>query len=324
MLHGRVWRLLAVPFLTAVGLAQQTITFQFNPPDGTAFVERDRKIMRVVVSGEQPSEQTSETKYKYLIRKTPEGYSVRMEPGDPEFKLSSDLQALARSMLSNTVITADLDQRGRLVRIRGANTALAKAKQILPKELYDVVMQQLGGKTAEQIVAQSWNDRAMLGALTGVSMQIGAVEKLHAPLPLPTQGTIDADITLAAKSLRPCHARQCVLLKFTQDSDDPRLASTFNGLVLGSMLGLVAAMVPPTAKGQAAKADATSEVKELLSKIQYSDLRYSLVDERLVDPATGLLYSERETKTTEGVLHLDQEQRKMTSTEIHEYNFTYQ
>ena len=324
MLHGIVWRVLSVSFLTAVALAQQTITFQFSPPDGTAFVERDRKIVQVTVGGEKVSEEVTEAKCRYVIRKVPNGYSVQMEPMNPDLKSASDVQALVRSMLAHLAVTADLDQRGRLVRMRGVNAAMAQVKEIIPKEVYEVVISQFGGKTPEQIAVQTWNDRGMLGAMTGMSLQLGTAEERRLPVPLPTGGAVDADISLAVTALQPCHSYRCAQVRITEQSDDPRFASQFNDLIRAMMLGIASAMESPNSGGRQAADDVTSKVNQLLSRFRFSNVRFSVVDERLVDPATGLLYSESSTKTTQGVMHIDQEQERMTYSEIHEYHFTYE
>lgn len=324
MLCGIVWRLISVLLLTAVALAQQTITFQFNPPDGTAFVERDRKVMQVAVGGEKASEQVSEAKCRYVIRKTSNGYSVNIEPTNPNLKSSSDVQAVLRSMLTHLAVTADLDPQGRLVRMRGVNTAVAQLKQVLPKELYDLAMAQLGDKTPQQLAVQGWNARGLLGAMTGMSLPVGAAEERRLPVPLATGGTIDAAATLAVTSLQPCGSRRCARVKITEVSDDPRFASQFNDFIRALLLGIASVAESPTSGGQQAPDDVTSKVNEMLSRLRFSDVRFSVVDERLLDPVTGLLYSERSTKTTQGVLQIDQERQQMRFTEVHEYTFAYE
>jgi hypothetical protein len=323
MPHLKMRWIAVLPFLTWATLAQQAITFEFNPPAGTTFVETDRHTLRMQAGDTDPIEQIDETKTKYSISKTPAGYSVSMEPAEPPSKFSNDLQSLGRSVLSNLAITADLDQQGNLVRLRGIGEALAKVRQNLPKEVYDLAMQQFGGKTPQQIAAQAWNDRRMLGTLVGRTLKVDIPEKQRVRQPVPMGGTILADTTLTIKPLRPCQGHQCVLVRVMADSDDPNIAAGFKSLFSNLMLGLAAAMgsISPENDGTGSE---PANVEQLVSMLQVLGVRYSAVSERLVDPMTGLLYSERATTTMEGIMRMAEEETKFTRTEIHEYSYSYQ
>lgn len=102
---------------------EDEFTFYFNPPDHTSFVETLRDTKTITSQFSEPETQIMENKTKYVILKTDSGYSVTAEPLRPSKKVSQDMSGMLTDMLSNVVLTYDLDQQGSLLKVRGTDSA---------------------------------------------------------------------------------------------------------------------------------------------------------------------------------------------------------
>jgi hypothetical protein len=313
-----------ITIFCAAGFAGNTptedkVTFHFNPPDGTSFVETVRHTKSTVAKElTEPIAQIKESKVKYVIRKTDFGYSVVMKPLQPRIKASEDVSGMLTDVLSNVVLTHDLDTQGKLLRVGGIKVALEELKRTMPagEELTDLVLSFLG-KTMEQLAEDTWNNRGMgmLGNLVGKTYPLNKVSpSVPARLPLPLGGTMAASMRLKISGPTARNGRECVKIEYSYESTDPNV-----GEKLGeAMRYLIVGLLKKTGSPEADKAI------ERIPHFQISDSRSMYTLEQLADPATGLIYSEVETKTMEALFGLEGMEKSMfTIKETKEYFYAY-
>ena len=302
--------------------AKDEVTFNFNPPDDTRFVETLRHTKTITAEGLiEPTVETIESKVKCVIRKTDFGCSVTITPPEPSIKASEDMSGMLTSMLSNMVLTFDLDAQGRLLRVRGTEVVTEMMKQILSKDMMDLILIIYGqsGKSFEEIAEQSavdnWNNRAMLGIFVGKTFVLNKTYSGTGKLPIPTGGSIHASTELEISGPRPYKGQQCVSIYVSTESNDPEIGEKISGMMKNLFAGVLTKIEPP-------KAD---ELAKLIPDFQMSTPKVTNKTTRLVDPTTGLIYLEIQTNIIQAIIKIDgKEQLKFTVKDKKEYYYTYE
>lgn len=302
--------------------AKDEVTFHFNPPDGTRFVETMRYTKTITAEGLiEPTVETTESKLKYVISKTDFGCSVVITPIEPSIKASEDMSGMLSSMLSNMVLTFDLDPQGRLLRVGGTEKITEMMKQILPKDMMElfVAIFEQSGKSFEEIAKQSaidnWNNRAMLGMFVGQTFVLNKTYSGTLKLPIPTGGSILASRKLKISGQRPYKGHQCISVHVSNESKDPEIGEKI-GEIMKSLFAGVLTKIEPT------KAD---ELAKLIPDFQMSNPKVTNQTTRLVDPTTGLIYLEIQTNIMQAIIVIDGEEKsKFTHRDKKEYFYTYE
>lgn len=299
--------------------ADKEITFYFDPPDGTTFIETVRSTKEIIIEGRPESEaKISELQSKFLIRKTDFGYSIVVTPLQSRVKVSEDIAGIQRSLLSSLILTYDLDSHGKLIRVRGLEDGLEELKKRipLPPEMWDLLMSiGLAGRTPEQIAIDNWNNRGMFGLFVGQTMIVNKVYSQKGKLPLPAGGTILASTELKISGLENCNGHRCARFQATCKSDDSIMGEQLNEILKNMILGIFNLVLSP---------EEAAEVAKGFRQLEVSDPKVLHKGERLVDPNTGLIYSEIETRTIHLIMKLEGEKdRKFKLLEKNEYSYTY-
>ncbi len=296
-------------------LGQNEITFYFNPPDGTSFVETLRYTKSLSAPGVlQPETQVSEQKARYVIRKTDMGYSVEVRPIQPTLKVSEGTEGILRSMFSMVVVTYDLNAQGQLVRVRGTEPLMDKLKENIPQEMFQAVLSALGqaAQNPAQLAANMWNNRGMLGTFAGRTLKLNQVYQGSGNVPLPIGGSAVATMKIRTSWPAPCFGKRCAIVEALYESDDKTIGERLALMLRTMLVNLMKLMAP-------------SFDEREIPHFQVTDSRTTVKTKRSVDPTTGLIYSENETRTLQAFFAVEtQDKSEFVAKETFEYRYAYQ
>ena len=303
--------------LNGISLSAQTVRFDFNPPDGTTFIETQRQTKQISMIGVKeamPPAHTDQAKMKYQITKTKEGYSVITSPIVPDEKISDDVATFMANLTRNMAITYDLDHIGQLVRVRGVQEALDKITKSLPPDLMGLVNSMMP-QSIEQLIAHQWKMRSVLGLHVGKSMELNKNYTLAGQLPTAAGAGMQLTSTMKITRTQNCKSGNCVVVSYNYESDDQMVAQGMNSMIRQAMFGLLQMMPPKDAQELAPKLP-TMEVK---------DSKLTEKGARTLDPATGLIYGEETKRNISAtIIFQGKEQRQFKHTETNQYRYDYQ
>ena len=277
----------------------QEIHFRFNPPDDfPAYVStyKNTQISEMGALGKRT--RVSEVKTKVTIDKTPGGYSVTSMPISVTMAQDGKpVEDPILSFLQNITVTYELDADGQLVKIRGFEGTIEKLKASLPAGLPPTVAALLSEETFINGATQEWDAR--IGSFVGMDAEIGDVWAGVEETPLPIGGTITFySVTKLVEQVKFDDV-DCVRLEFSFNSDAEELKN-----LMGDMWEGLAEM---------ADMEATPSV---------SSTKIAGKGERIIDPATMLIYSETVERTTKMMMAVPgRGEVEMTSVDKREYGY---
>jgi hypothetical protein len=261
------------PFAYAAGAAPP-FTFRFNPPDGTTYVQtlRTNKTTSLGTLGTRTD--VIESRTKVVIAKSPRGYSLVARP------LSATMTRDGKkvdnpifSALSEVVTTYELNPHGQILAVLGFDTLLSKMKASLPPNAPQALSSVFSEEALITKEKAEWNGR--IGSFVGRKARIGDVWTSTDRYNLPTGGSIEFYSATKIAGKAKYRGRDCVRVQFAYNSDAGALKS-FTGKILKD---LARSMKAATVRLGAGSASITGG------------------GERLIDPATMLIYSETLTRT---------------------------
>ena len=282
-----------------VSATAQEVHFRFNPPDDfPAYVStyKNTQISDLGPLGKRT--RVSEGKQKVTIDKTPGGYSVTFMP--ISITMTQDGKPVEDPILSfiqNITVTYELDVDGQLVKIRGFEGTIEKLKASLPADFPPTVAALLSEETFINRAAQEWDAR--IGSFVGVGAEIGDVWSGVEETPTPMGGTMTFySVTKLAEQVK-FDGVDCVRLEFSFNSDAEELKN-----FMGDMW------------------EDLAEMADMEAAPSVSNTKIAGKGERIIDPATMLIYSETVERTTKMMMAVPgRGEVEMTSVDKREYGY---
>ena len=253
----------------------QEIHFRFNPPDDfPAYVSTYKNTQITDMGALGKRTRVSEAKAKVTIGKTPGGYSVTFIP--ISFTMTQDGKRREDPILSfiqNITVIYELDVDGQLVKIRGFEGIIEKLKASLSTGLPPTVATLLSEETFINRTTQEWDAR--IGSYVGVDAEIGDVWAGVEETPTPMGGTMTFySVTKLAEQVK-FNDVDCVRLEFSFNNDAEELKN-----FMGDMW------------------EDLAEMTDMEAVPSLSSTKIAGKGERVIDPATMLIYSETVERTT--------------------------
>ncbi len=282
-----------------ISATAQEVHFRFNPPDDFPTYVSTYKNTQVTDMGALGKRtRVSEGKQKITIDKTPGGYSVIFIP--ISFTMTQDGKPREDPILSfiqNITVTYELDVDGQLIKIRGFEGTIEKLKAALPGNLPPTVAAVLSEETFINRAAQEWDAR--IGSYVGMDAEIGDVWTGVDETPLPMGGTMAFySVTKFAEQVK-FNDVDCVRLEFSFNTDAEELKN-----FMGDMW------------------EDLAEMADMEAAPSVSNTKIAGKGERIIDPATMLIYSETVERTIKMTMAVPgQGEVEMTSVDKREYGY---
>lgn len=286
----------------AFGATAPEVTFRFNPPNGTTFVEtvKTTRVKELGASAKQTDETLAKT--RVTVKKTPDGYEIVGKP--ISYTMTRDGTPVNNPVLAalqEIVVIYEVDRQGQLRAIKGYDEAIKKIRASLPASVAASLSSLLSEEAMVNRAAAEWDGR--ISSFVGRRGRIGENGATTSQFDLPAGGAVTFyTATTLAEALK-VGGRDCVRIRFAYNTDPAALQQT-----LGKTLDELAKAI-----GDAAGKVPTVSGVEIVGS-----------GERVIDPATMLIYSESLTRTIKMRMESPgQEAVWTTMQEKREYSFTY-
>lgn len=271
-------------------LAADVITFEFNPPDGTSFVETLEYTQSIKEGLPQPMSTSDISKTRYVIKKTSGGYYVNTIPIKPSNLKTSDMSMNAlNSLISNLQLDYELNERGQLKRVLGVEKAEKKLNKFIPSKMLETLLATIYGSplTIKQFIERHWTQKELTGFMVGTNMELN--KYYYSKLLLPFYGGNNYEVMLRTKAERfkNCDELEpfCIYLRTEMKSTDTEyldyLGKTMRKIVIDTFK-MFAANVPGVSD---------KELNIAINEVpffQFTKPEITALYERLLDVKTGL------------------------------------
>ncbi len=287
------------PTALAAPAAGNLIRFRFRPPDGTTFVET-LKITKIkeADNGRRIAE-TGEARSRIVIRRTPGGYFWAQTLLSLEMtRDGKKVPRAAFSQLEGLSVTYELDEDGRFLKADGTGVIAERMRKMAPPAVSDWLASLLGEQNLAANAAHEWDAR--IGSFSGSEARPGEVRSGSQRMPVPGGGAATFLTTTRIDGLVMCGTGSCARISFAFSSSDPEITAMI-GKVTGDLWRMTRSGTTP----------------------QVQDLRIEGEGERLIDPDTMLIHSERVDRMTTVRLTAPSGAATGTIRETREYSYEY-
>lgn len=273
----------------------EEVTFRFAPPHGTTCVQTVVTTKATEVGGKKQTE-VARSKARLRFDKSADGYTLTATPVSASVERDGQaVQNPVLDVLNGLVLTYRIDAEGNLVSVQGYEDVMERFRKALPPEAVQAVSQVI---SADLLVAKEkaeWAGR--IGDFVGATLELGSSWTAEAPFALPTGEQVQFYTRTELAEKVKCGERDCVRIRFRYDSDASAVGAK------------VEQMVKDIAKGAGGENPG----------LQLGKMTITGGGERVLDPATMLVYSE----TMERTLRMESAQGPVIRTEKKEYSFEY-
>jgi len=288
------------PSALAAPAGATPIRFRFQPPDGTSFVQTLKVIKVKEADNGRRIAETGEARSRIVIRKTPGGYSwVQTLLSLEMTQNGKPVPQAAFSQLEGLSVTYELDENGRLLQAGGTAAIADRMRQMAPPAVSDWLASLLGEQTLAGNAAYEWDAR--IGSFSGLEARPGEVRSGSQRMPVPGGGAAAFLTTTRFDGLVKCGSGSCARISFSFRSSDPEIAAMI-GRITGDLWRITRSGAAP----------------------QIEDVGIEGSGERLIDPNTMLIHSERVDRATSVKLTLPtREAATATIRETREYSYDF-
>ncbi len=281
----------------ALSATAQEVHFRFNrAQDFPTYISTSKHTQIAELGARGKRERVRKSETKVTSQKTKDGYSIVFTP----VSLMSTVNGKPYNdpiiaILKDVTVTYQLDENGQLVDVHGYGEMIEVFKATLGRKLPPAIEKLLSEETFVNKAAQEWGAR--IGSYVGMDAEIGDVWAGIEETPLPTGGTMAFYMVTKLAELVKCGAADCVRIEFSFASNDQELKD-----LMGDLWSEVAEM---------------GKLKEIPN---VSNASVAGRGERIIDPATMMIYSETIERTIDMTVKLQgQEAVEITSVERREY-----
>jgi len=276
--------------LRAAG-ADESVTMNFAPPDGTTFTVT-RTIESTLTLGDVVSkEKKGPFKNVFVFRKTPTGVDLIMKPETRSSSLErriESFQDLAATLTTSSDITIRYDRNGRLTGIYGLEEAAQVVREFARapehKELASAVDRLLPIELNN--FTERW--RGQFEPFLGRSFPVGKFGSGELSLPLPGGKSIAGTAEIGVSETRVQDGKTLALLMCGYTSTDEALTHIRSDLMLDLLRSTLKAVDDPRVPAALKRLDA--EFPQIALQQMW------LVNERVMDIGTMLTLHETEKR----------------------------
>jgi hypothetical protein len=293
---SRLLLLLLLLLGRAVHAEPEKVTFRFAPPDGTTFEQTLVQNETVLAGARERITYVTRTTSRLRFAKTADGYTLTSTPVSITMDLEGEkFEDPLLDFFETLAVTYHLDAGGNIRALEGYEALEERLEKASPDETSFQLMAKL--MQPETFVArdkEEWHRR--ISSFAGRTYEIGSRSTTEFPITLAVGKRVLFHTVTELVGKEKCGDRVCVRLRFRSDAD-----------------------VPPSVERLAGEraSDAGGE------DVEFSDITMSYTGERLIDPATMLIYSETQEWTVRADMAVSGDSMPFTQHEKREYTFEY-
>ena len=247
----------------------QEMTFNFNPPDGLVYYQTQITRKTTIMGASEKRTDITESKSKIEVKKTSTGYLITVTPSSAKMTRNGvEVNNPILLLLQNLSIVYEVDEQGQLVSIKGFEKLREMMKASFPPQVVEQLSSLLNEEALVNKETSEWNGR--IGDFAGAQISVGDVFTGVSEFPLPGDESVTYYTVTKFEEIVPCGNRNCIKISFYYNSNPETLEE-----YVGDAIEDIAR--------SAGKADGNFS----LSKVEITG-----EGERLMDPATMLIYSE--------------------------------
>ncbi len=275
--------LLIAALLLPAAAPAETVHFRFDPPDGELRLVTHKRT-RVTEMGSRKDTDVSEGRERWIFGKTKNGYSVR------SYILSSSISRnghpIASPMLTAMAgieLTYSIDGNGQIQSVEGYRALLGNVSKKFPPQLMQMLTPLFDEGGLIRKDKADW--QARIGRLAGKKAEIGETWMAAEPFALPAGGSAEVHSATRLDGWTESEGHRCVRLRVAYHSDAAELAKFAGESVVSAADSTAESTAGSTAPDPAAVPRPASSLTIVGE------------GERVIDPATMIIYSEKIVRT---------------------------
>jgi hypothetical protein len=256
--------------------------FQFNPPDGATFVVSVRTTRTTTLGALGKRTEDRETSERVRVTKTADGFSIAETAVYGTMNRDGEkVESPILKLLVGMSVNYEVDSRGQVKAIRGFDQLITRLKAALPPGTLETMSPTVTEEALVNREVAEWNGR--VASFVGREVKVGDMWTSKDRFDLPTGGAVNFTTTTRIVGREQVEGHDCVRLKFSYTANAP------TPLVPGQTAGAKAAGKPARKPSRPARV-AKKTVPAAATSITGGG-------DRLVDPATMLIYAESISRT---------------------------
>lgn len=253
--------------------APAPVVFRFAPPIPLSYVEETVTRRATIISGEDAGSDEATIRVKFMVSKEGEGYKVRAEPQSSKvLRGGKPVNDPVLDVINSTPVTYHLDPAGKLKSIEGYAGVLEAAQKTASKNIRDSLPRMRNEKALTDKETAQWNAR--IGAFIGQTGARNTVWVSEGVNPLPDGSSAGFYTVTMFDRIVEQDGRKLARLRFFLTADRDSIQSRVNDMAR----------------------DIVKDVPRPRPLENPAGFAISGQGERLVDPETMVVYSEKGTK----------------------------
>ena len=269
----------------------QPITFHFKPPEGIVVIQTDNSTTVEKMNDKTRSEEVDDSKMRVGFHKTATGYTAVLTNLANTLKRDGKVvHSPEAALMKDVVLTYVLDAAGKCKTVKGfdvlqrrmaAEMNQQRAANHLPaakKQATELASRLVSGMVKQRV--EEW--QMEFSRFSGKTVKLGDTWRDSTPLSLPVVGALSIKFTLhhtiTFAERVTVNGHQCVRLKYLTTTDPVEVKTAIKQAM-------------STLKQMAEKQHVTEKLPEM------QDFSLQQLRERVIDPATMLVYSESYSQT---------------------------
>lgn len=253
--------------------AAAPVKFTFAPPTPLTYVEESVTRRATIISGQDAGDEEATVRIKTTVTKEGEGFKISAEPQSSVLtRGGKPVKDKVWDVLSATPVTYHLDPAGKLKSIEGYAGVLAAASKVASRDVRKTLEAAMSEKSLVEKETAQWNSR--IGDFIGREAVRNSVWVTEGVYPLPGGTAANFFVVTLFDRVLEQDGRKLARLRFFLTADRDTIQTRVNDMAR----------------------DVVKGVPRPRPLINPPGFAISGQGERLVDPATMIVYSEKSTR----------------------------
>lgn len=256
--------------LIPAGAEEEAVKFTFNPPAPLTFTEETITKRATIAADVDPDVETSKLVTRVNLGKVQDGYTYSMQPlSFIVEKAGKVINDPILDIIQTNRYVLNIDTAGKVTKVNGQEGVKDAAMKLAPKEMAPALEKMLDPKLLAEKEIANWDGR--IGDFAGTTAEKNHVWIRHATFPMPTGADGKYYVASVFTGMVEKDGRQLARIRFLFTTDQSRLRVQLNDLARDIITKIPALQPLPASPG----------------------FTISGQGERLIDPATMLIYEEK-------------------------------